>query len=70
MTSLTKTTGVNEMSKLTIMIDHIKAREESIGRKLSVWSKVKGLVIMGLTVDTKSIESATKNIKAGLVTFK
>lgn len=58
------------MSKLTIMIDHIKAREESIGRKLSVWSKVKGLVIMGLTVDTKSIASATKNIKAGLVTFK
>lgn len=58
------------MSKLTIMIDHIKAREESIGRKLSVWSKVKGLVIMGLTVDTESIASATKNIRAGLVTFK
>ena len=58
------------MSKMKIMLDHIKAREESIGRKLSVRSKVKGLVIMGLTVDTELIASATKNIKAGLVTFK
>ena len=58
------------MSKMKIMLDHIKAREELIGRKLSVWSKVKGLVIMGLTVDTELIASATKNIKAGLVTFK
>ena len=57
------------MSKIKIMLDHIKAREDSIGRKLPLWSKVKGIVIMGLTVDRESIEKATANIKSGKVTF-